>query len=48
MHRSRIAQILKGDPAASPLGGAHRLALLIRRTVRPGGYALALYSLRFC
>ena len=23
--RSRIAQILNGDPAASPLGGAHRL-----------------------
>jgi hypothetical protein len=24
MRRSRIAQILNGDPAASPLGGAHR------------------------
>ena len=25
MRRSRIVQILNGDPAASPLGGAHRL-----------------------
>jgi len=25
MHRSRIVQILNGDPAASPLGGAHKL-----------------------
>ncbi|MGH7184563.1 MAG: hypothetical protein ACREJN_21670, partial [Nitrospiraceae bacterium] len=25
MRHSRIAQTLNGDPAASPLGGAHRL-----------------------
>ena len=24
-HRSRVVQTLNGDPAASPLGGAHRL-----------------------
>ena len=39
MQRSRVVRTLNGDPAASPLGGAHRLVLLIRRTVRPGGYA---------
>jgi hypothetical protein len=37
--RSRLIEILNGDPAASPLGGAHRLMLLIRRSVRPRGYA---------
>jgi len=43
-----LVQSLNGDPAASPLGGAHNLVLLIRRTVRPRGYASVPHSLRPC
>ena len=39
MLRSYLESILNDDPAASPLGAHTDLVLLIRRIVRPRGYA---------
>jgi len=46
MQRSRIVQTLNGDPAASPLGGAHRLGSPYLSHRAPQGYASGLHLLR--
>ena len=48
MRRSRIVQILNGDPAPHHSAARTDLVLLIRRTVRPRGHASGLHSLRPC